>query len=118
MKELDVMKVLWDAEGPMITSDIYKENEHLNNNTVQAAVRSLLKKEYIRVADVVYSGTVLSRSYEPAVSKEDYVGFFFSRERSPLSFVAGLVNNISNPEELDEIESMIRAKREELKKGE
>ena len=40
--------------------------------SVQSALRSLLKKNYIEVSDIVYSGKVLTRSYIPVVSSEDY----------------------------------------------
>ena len=35
-------------------------------------MRSLLKKNYIEVSDIVYSGKVLTRHYIPVVSSEDY----------------------------------------------
>ena len=38
----------------------------------QSALRSLLKKNYIEVSDIVYSGKVLTRRYIPLVSSEDY----------------------------------------------
>ena len=41
-------------------------------DSVQSAFRSLLKKNYIEVSDIVYSGKVLTRSYIPVVSSEDY----------------------------------------------
>lgn len=44
----------------------------LNLNSVQSTLRSLLKKNYIEVSDIVYSGKVLTRSYIPVVSSEDY----------------------------------------------
>ena len=44
----------------------------LNLNSVQSALRSLLKKNYIEVSDIVYSGKVLTRRYIPVVSSEDY----------------------------------------------
>lgn len=58
-RQLEVMDVLWEADEPMIASEIVKAREDLNVNTVQAALRSLVKKNYIEVADIVYSGTVV-----------------------------------------------------------
>ena len=51
----------------MIASEIVKTGTDLNINTVQAALRSLIKKNYIEVAEIVYSGTVLTRSYRAVV---------------------------------------------------
>ena len=71
-KQLEIMKILWNSPTPMIASDIEKNNPSLNINTIQACLRALMKAEYIKVADIVYSGTVLTRSYTPCVSKEEY----------------------------------------------
>lgn len=57
------MKILWDAGTPLVASDIVKAESSMNINTVQASLRVLLKENLIEIADIVYSGTVLSRSY-------------------------------------------------------
>lgn len=66
------MKLLWNAKKPMVASDFVQLDPSLNLNSVQSALRSLLKKNYIEVSDIVYSGKVLTRSYLPAISSEDY----------------------------------------------
>ena len=69
-KQLDVMKILWDAGTPLVASDIVKAESSMNINTVQASLRVLLKENLIEIADIVYSGTVLSRSYRPLISRD------------------------------------------------
>ena len=71
-KQLDVMKILWDAGTPLVASDIVKAESSMNINTVQASLRVLLKENLIEIADIVYSGTVLSRSYRPLISRDVY----------------------------------------------
>ena len=71
-RELDVMKVLWNAGKPLVASEICKLNPSLSINTVQAVLKNLLKQDLIRIANIVYSGTVLTRSYEPVLSATDY----------------------------------------------
>ena len=44
----------------------------LTINTVQAVLRKLLKYQLVEVADIVYSGTVLSRSYRPTITSEEF----------------------------------------------
>ncbi len=44
-KQLDVMKILWDAGTPLVASDIVKAESSMNINTVQASLRVLLKRE-------------------------------------------------------------------------
>ena len=71
-RQLDVMKVLWDHSSPMVASDIVNGSPALNINTVQSCLKVLLKEELIEVADIVYRGTVLSRSYRPLISRDEY----------------------------------------------
>ncbi|MDK2808581.1 MAG: hypothetical protein PWP24_1317 [Clostridiales bacterium] len=75
-REKDVLEVLWNSDSPLLASDIPKINASLNISSVQLALRNLLSKNIIEVADIVYSGTVLSRSYRTLISRED----FFSNE--------------------------------------
>lgn len=70
--QLHIMKILWNEKKPMIASAFVQLDSSLNLNSVQSALRSLLKKNYIEVSDIVYSGKVLTRSYIPVVSSEDY----------------------------------------------
>jgi len=70
--QLNIMKTLWDKKEPMIASDFVQLDPSLNLNSVQSALRSLLKKNYIEVSDIVYNGKVLTRRYIPVVSSEDY----------------------------------------------
>lgn len=70
--QLNIMKTFWDKKEPMIASDFVQLDPSLNLNSVQSALRSLLKKNYIEVSDIVYSGKVLTRRYILVVSSEDY----------------------------------------------
>ena len=70
--QLNIMKTLWNKKEPMIASDFVQLDPSLNLNSVQSVLRSLLKKNYIEVSDIVYSGKVLTRRYIPLVSSEDY----------------------------------------------
>lgn len=112
------MKILWNSPTPMIASNIEKENPSLNINTIQACLRALIKAEYIKVADIVYSGTVLTRSYTPCISKEDYFNESFEDivGSSPFSFCASLIDAETSLEELDQLEQLIAAKKQALKK--
>lgn len=71
-RDLDVMNILWKSGQSMTASEIVASNPELTSNTVQAVLRKLLKKELIKVENIVYSGTVLSRSYCPTISSDDF----------------------------------------------
>lgn len=82
-REQDVLEVLWNGEKPMTASEIVGANPDLTMNTVQAVLRKLLGQKIIEVADIVYSGTVLSRSYRPIISHDDLSLSVFSGSGTP-----------------------------------
>ena len=114
-KELDVLRVLWDSEDPLLASEISKIDPSLNSNTVQAALRNLTKKGYIKVADIVYSGTVLSRRYTPIVTQPEYVKMFFpATPEEKVTFMEGFIKDIDDISELEAIQKLIDQKKAEL----
>lgn len=70
--QLSIMKTLWAENKAMIASDFVQLDPSLNLNSLQSSLRSLLKKNYIEVSDIVYSGKVLTRSYVPTISADEY----------------------------------------------
>lgn len=111
------MSVLWCSEEPLTASAITEKGDGLNINTVQAAMRNLLNKEYIKVADIVYSGTVLTRSYLPIISAEQFAADQLQAMRlnslnfSTLNFMNYLIKN-GESDILDEFEDIIKRKKE------
>ena len=71
-RERDILQILWDSNKPMIASEFHKVRDDLTINTVQAVLKTLLKREFIQVAEIKYSGTVLSRSYVPTMAEEEF----------------------------------------------
>ena len=71
-KQQTILNVILDSEASLTASEITAQNPELNINTVQGVLRSLLKTGYIEVADIVYSGTVLCRSYRPTKKAVDW----------------------------------------------
>ena len=115
-KQLEIMKILWSSDKPLIASEILKRNDSLNINTVQACLRALVNKQFIKVADIVYSGTVLTRSYTPdflETACQDIIG-----KAKVSSLIASLIDTETNLSELEELEKLIEQKKEELKSGE
>ena len=70
--QLSIMKTLWAENKAMSASDFVQLDPSLNLNSVQSSLRSLLKKNYIEGSDIVYSGKVLTRSYVPTISADEY----------------------------------------------
>ncbi len=114
-REKDIMSVLWRTGETLTASAIAGNGDRLSINTVQVAVRNLLKKEYIEVADIVYSGTVLTRSYKPIVSAEQYAAYQLeSMRETTLNFsTLNFIDQLKDDGLLDELESIIRNKKDE-----
>ncbi len=72
-REKDILEVLWNSDTPLLASDITKLNPSLSISSVQLGLRNLLAKNIIEVADIIHSGTVLSRSYRPLISREEII---------------------------------------------
>ena len=118
-RQEDVMNILWDAKEPIIASEIVKTGTDLNINTVQAALRSLIKKNYIEVAEIVYSGTVLTRSYRAIVKREEVPNETANEIRKALreeDVFARYIDEFDDSVLLAKLETIIEAKRKELKK--
>ena len=109
-KELEIMKTLWNSTKPLIASDIVKQNKSLNINTVQACLRTLINNKAIKVADIVHSGTVLTRSYVPIISKKEYLDHIYIEllgEKHTFPLIKCLIDAETNLEELEELEKKI-----------
>lgn len=119
-RQEDVMNILWDAKKPIIASEIVKTGTDLNINTVQAALRSLIKKNYIEVAEIVYSGTVLTRSYRAIVKREEVPNETANEIRKALreeDVFARYIDEFDDSVLLTKLETIIEAKRKELEKA-
>ena len=120
-RELDVMNVLWEAGKPMIASDIPGMQPSLSINTVQSVLKKLLHRGFIEVAEIVHSGTVLTRSYRPVITSEDYAVKFVTKEIYPYdrflsraSLFNALFDSAENSEELiEELQEFIQKKKSE-----
>ena len=123
-RELDVMNVFWAQEGPVIASDIPKVNGSLSINTVQAVIKKLIQKKYLKIDEIVYSGTVLTRSYLPIVTADEYAKRQIQTDASFLCKYTnkiGVVEALLDAEEdqtqlLNDLEELIKQRKKNLKK--
>ena len=117
-REVDIMNILWASEKPLIASEIADSRPDLTVNTVQAVLRKLLKYQLVEVADIVYSGTVLSRSYRPTITSEEFAlhevtsdYLAFQKTLSKPLLVSALLDTEKDPvkarETIDELQKML-----------
>lgn len=124
-REMDVMTILWESNTPLVASEITKMDDSLNINTVQAVIRKLLDKKYIEVADIVYSGTVLTRSYRPTLSKKEmtvqrFIGQFQENDKVSIpNLVTTLLKHEKNEQKvIEELEAMLEERKKMLNQKE
>lgn len=118
-RQEDIMNILWESDKPLIASEIEKKQDDLNINTVQATLRALIKKNAIEVADIVYSGTVLSRSYRPILNRDQVITEYdqvVSKVLNDKNLIARYVDEVNDLATIAELEKIIKEKKEKLEK--
>lgn len=127
-REIDILNILWHQKKPMVASDIVKQDDTLTINTVQATVRKLLQKKLIEVADIVYSGTVLCRSYRPSMDSKEFALQEFAAQFQKLdqnitasNLVATLLEQEDDDaalKEINKLEALLKERKRTLTKKE
>ncbi len=118
-RELDIMNVLWAEGKPLKASDFPDRKPELSINTVQSVLKKLLQRGFIEVAEIVQSGTVLSRSYAPVIKPEEYAVKYVMTEIFPFDkmvlgtgYLSALFESVENDEMLmEELEQFIKEKK-------
>ena len=87
---------------------------------IEYQYRSLIANHSIKVADIVYSGTVLTRSYAPVISRDEYFGntctdILGDGQKSAL--IASLIDTETDLDELEHLEEMIAQRKHILING-
>jgi len=113
-REFDIMKVLWESELALSSREITNADDSLNQNTVQATIRTLLKRKLITIDSIGYSGKVLTRKYKPLLQEDDYYNSLMT-SKGTNNLIATFINK-SDLNELKEIEKMIIEKKNEIDK--
>lgn len=118
-RDLDVLNILWESDDPKTAAQIVKAGPELTMNTVQAVLRKLLKNKLVEIAEIVYSGTVLTRSYKPIISQEDFLLHKMTSEYrslrkkiSKVSILSALLETEEDPErinkDLEDIKDLVQ----------
>lgn len=75
-KELELMLILWQAAEPLARSDILERAEAAKYtwkpNSVHILLNSLLEKQAVRVAGYYLHTRKLGRTFEAAITREEY----------------------------------------------
>ena len=116
-RELEVLRVFWESDVSLSATDIPKINPKLKINTVQGAIKNILKKNFIEVDNIIYHNTVLTRTFKAVLTEEEYMmDHFGSGSLDTNTFVAALINNESDPDTLKKLETIIHERLQSIQK--
>ena len=114
-RERQIMNIFWNSDKPLSANDIAVQQQDLSKNTIQAVVRKLKNHDLLKVADIGYSGTVLTRLYSPNVTQEDFLAAELS-DQSLLNLITTFIETNKDIDTLNNLEKMITERQGELKK--
>ena len=119
-REMEVMTLLWKSDTPYLASEIARISS-TSINTVTVVLKNLLNAGMIEIADIVHSGTVLSRRYRPNVDPEVYTTELFIKQFKDISpklpttqIVSRLLEEDVDRKTIDELEELVHQHREKL----
>lgn len=116
--ELEIMDVLWEADGPLSRSDLLEHsvNKTWKDSSVHILLNGLLQKNAIREAGLVKRSKTYGRTFEPTLTREEYFAttVFCHRHKPELvGLVEALINRPGvSEEDLMRISGMVAAKME------
>lgn len=101
-KELSTMQVLWDTEDALSATEIAERipNRSWPASSIQSILRSLVKKEAVRVDSITRLGKSFGRLFRPTFSANDYAAIQFSKyyqngKADCFSLISALLENIT-----------------------
>lgn len=110
-REKQIMDILWNSSTPLTASEIISQNNELKMPTVQAVLKKLLNENFVVVADIGYSGTVLSRKYKAIITADEYANTQYvslSKSMSTTQLFSALLGSTKpSLEEITEIEKIL-----------
>jgi len=122
--EIEVMDVFWEAQKPLSRAELLNlsVDKSWKSNSVHILLNSLLKKGALREAGFVRSGKTYGRTFEPAVTCEEYHASTICTTTKSLpnlpELLTALLNSVEvSSEELDQLEEVIRQRRTTISQG-
>ncbi|WP_077609227.1 BlaI/MecI/CopY family transcriptional regulator [Clostridium sp. Marseille-P2415] len=109
-KEEEAMNVLWASDTPLSASEIAEgiPNRKWPAASIQSILRTLEKKQAVKVAEITKIGKSYGRLFQPTLSINEYAAMQFKRyykidKKNDLSIMSSLIGHNRSPEEIVEI---------------
>ena len=115
-REFEILEIFWEQKIAFTAKQIQEINPELSLSTIQNTLKKLVKKKLIKIDDIVYSGTVLSRSYIVCITKEDYIlnQYEHIEIRNLLASFLGNQTREDLSDEIEKIEELLENERKKL----
>ncbi len=124
-RELEIMRILWEADKPLMVSEIVQRDKNGTIYSVQRIIQNLIKKEMVAVEGMAYNKKALGRTFKPLVSAEsieqshiqDVLSKMVSRNIVVSHLIAALLPADSSEqtlEELNRLEDIIRERKKRI----
>lgn len=115
--EMEIMDVLWAADGPLSRSDLLERSEEKTwkDSSVHILLNGLLQKNAIREAGYVKRSKTYGRTFLPTLTREEYFAatIFCHRHKPQIVglFAALLQREEITADELAQIEKLLAERR-------
>lgn len=113
-REEELMDMLWSIGRPMITGEMIsvKWDRSWKDSYLNVMIRSLLKKELIRVAGIKQNANIYARQFEPTLTREEYTAKMISSKIKGRQ-IPGVMLALAKEEDIDaelieKLESIIK----------
>ena len=128
-RELEIMRILWEADKPLMVSEIVQRDKNGTIYSVQRIIQNLIKKDMVAVEGMAYNKKALGRTFKPLVSAEtielnniqEMFSKIVSKNVAASHLIAALLpadNSEQTLEELNRLEEMIRERKKQIMGGE
>lgn len=104
-RELEVLKILHEADRALTSTEIVNSGSELTQSTVQAVLRKLLAAELVEVQGVTHSGNVLSRTFGPTAKSKEVLTEKFLNDYKSFRTIISKRTAVAGMFEMDEDES-------------
>ncbi|MHC5268841.1 BlaI/MecI/CopY family transcriptional regulator [Enterococcus sp. LJL98] len=112
-REYELLDIFWKNDKSYTAKQIQDESPDLALSTIQTTLKKLVQKGLVKVDEIVYSGTVLSRSYVVCTSKEEFILNQYNDLEigSLVSLFLGKQSKNNLTSEIDKIEDLLNEAR-------
>ena len=114
-REIQIMNILWSSDKPLSANQIAEVCDDMSVFSVQQVLQRLLKNEIIKVAEIGYSNTVLTRFYVSVLTQAEYVQFLLGDSNLNLYKITSFfIENNTDKNTLQDLKKQIVERQKKL----